>query len=408
MSSIKNTLIAACLAMIVGGTNAVAQNVFAPVARVNESVITEFEVQQRVRFLQILNAPGATPEAAPEALIEDRLRVQEASSLGLELSDEGLQEGLSEFAGRANLSTDEFVTELEGAGIARETFRDFVAVQLTWRDLSRARFANRVQVFESDIDRAVEASTNSDSGIRVLLSELIMPAPPNQIEQVRARAEEIAQSETEEEFSAFARQFSATASRQAGGRLNWVELSTLPPALRPMILGLAPGEVTSPLNIPNAIALFQLRGIEETGRPQKEYAAVEYAAYYIDGGRSEASLSRAKSIKDNVDVCDDLYGVAKGQPEQVLERGSLPPEEIPQDIAIELAKLDPGEISTNIVRANGNTLVVLMLCGRTPAAEEEINRESVRAELQQQRFGGFARAYLEDIRSDSDIQVFRN
>ena len=216
--------------MIVGGTNAVAQNVFAPVARVNESVITEFEVQQRVRFLQILNAPGATPEAALEALIEDRLRVQEASSLGLELSDEGLQEGLSEFAGRANLSTDEFVTALEGAGVARETFRDFVAVQLTWRDLIRARFANRVQVSESDIDRAVEASTNSDSGIRVLLSELIMPAPPNQIEQVRARAEEIAQSETEEEFSAFARQFSATASRQAGGRLNWVELSTLPPA----------------------------------------------------------------------------------------------------------------------------------------------------------------------------------
>ncbi|MEO9514835.1 MAG: peptidylprolyl isomerase [Paracoccaceae bacterium] len=408
MSSIKSTLIAACLAFVIGGTSTDAQNVFAPVARVNESVITEFEVQQRIRFLQILNAPGATPDGALNALIEDRLRIQESSSLGLELSDEGLQEGLSEFAGRANLSTDEFIEALEGAGIARETFRDFVAAQLTWRDLIRARFGNRVQVTESDIDRAVEASSNSTSGIRVLLSELIMPAPPNQIEQVRARAEEIAQSQTEAEFSAFARQFSATASRQAGGRLDWVDLSTLPPNLRPLILGLAPGEVTTPLNIPNAIALFQLRDIEETGRSQREYAAVEYAAYYIDGGRSQASLARANSIKDRVDVCDDLYGVAKGQPEEVLERGSLPPEEIPQDIAIELAKLDAGEVSTNIVRADGNTLVFLMLCGRTPAQEEEINRDSVRAELQQQRFGGFARAYLEDIRSDAIIEVFNN
>ncbi|MEP6067012.1 MAG: peptidylprolyl isomerase [Paracoccaceae bacterium] len=408
MSSIKNTLIAACLAFAIGGTTTDAQNAFASVARVNESVITEFEVDQRIRFLQVLNAPGATPDGALDALIDDRLRIQEASSLGLELSEEGLEAGLSDFAGRANLSTDEFITALEGAGIARETFRDFVAAQLTWRDLIRARFGNRVQVSESDIDRAVEATSNSASGIRVLLSELIMPAPPNQVEQVRARAEEIAQAETEEEFSAYARQFSATASRQAGGRLNWVELSTLPPALRPLILGLAPGEVTTPLNIPNAIALFQLRGIEETGRPQREYAAVEYAAYYIEGGRSQAAQTRANAIKDSVDVCDDLYGIAKGQPEQVLERGSLSPEEIPQDIAIELAKLDAGEVSTNIVRADGNTLVFLMLCGRTPAQEEEINRESVRAELQQQRFGGFARAYLEDIRSDSVIEVYKN
>ena len=44
MSSIKSTLIAACLAFVIGGTSTDAQNVFAPVARVNESVITEFEV----------------------------------------------------------------------------------------------------------------------------------------------------------------------------------------------------------------------------------------------------------------------------------------------------------------------------------------------------------------------------
>ncbi len=407
MSSLKSTLFAACLAIGLGGTAALAQNVFAPVARVNEALITEFEVQQRVRFLQVLNAPGATPSAALEALIEDRLRLQAARGVGLELSEEGLEEGLSEFAGRANLSTEEFITALEGAGIARETFRDFVAAQLTWRDLIRARFGNRIQITEADIDRAIDAASNSGSGIRVLLSELIMPAPPNQIEQVRARAAEIAQSQTEEEFSAYARRFSATGSRQAGGRLNWVELTSLPPTLRPLILGLAPGEVTTPLNIPNAIALFQLRDIEETGSPQREYAAIEYAAYYIDGGRSQASLTRANNIKNTVDVCDDLYGVAKGQPEQVLERGSLAPEEIPQDIAIELAKLDPGEISTNIVRADGNTLVLLMLCGRTPKQEDEISRESVRVELQQQRFGGFARAYLEDIRSDSVIEVYQ-
>ncbi len=406
MSSIRTIITAGVCALgLSAGASAAQGNPFQPVARVNDAVITSFEVEQRVRFLQVLNAPGATPDQALEALIEDRLRIQEANSLGLELGAEGLDQELSNFAGRANLSTDEFVQALEGAGVARETFRDFVAVQVTWRDLIRARFGNRVQISESDIDRALEATTGQASGIRVLLSEIIMPAPPQQAAQVRARAQEIAQAQSEAEFASFARRFSATASRRAGGRLDWVPLTNLPPNLRTIILGLAPGEVTQPLPIPNAIALFQLRDIEETGRPQREFAAIEYAAYYIEGGRSPAALERAERVRNAVDVCDDLYGIAQGQPEEVLERGSLPPAEIPEDIAIELAKLDPGEVSTNITRADGNTLVVLMLCGRTPEVGEETNRDSVRAELEQQRFQGFAGSYLEQLKADAVIEV---
>ena len=411
MSSIRKTLTTLTVTVSIGISAAAlqAQNLFAPVARVNEAVITGFEVDQRVRFLQVVNAPGATPKDALEALIEDRLRLQAARDVGLDISEEGLEDGLSEFAGRANLSTDEFVAALENSGVARETFRDFVAVQITWRDLIRARFGNRVQITENDVDKAIAASTNRAAGIRVLLSEIIMPAPPGEREAVQIRAQEIAEVTSEAEFSSYARRFSATASRQAGGRLNWVELSTLPAGLRPILLGLAPGEVSTPLNLPNAVALFQLRDIEETGRPQQEYAAIEYAAYYIEGGNAPAARARADAIRNSVDVCDDLYAVAKGQPEQVLERGSLPPEEIPQDIAIELAKLDTGEISTNITRADGQTLVLLMLCGRTPALEDEdaeISREAVRAELRQQRFQGFATALLEDMRAASVIEVF--
>ena len=360
MSSIRYTLTALCLtvgmALPVLGQN----NPFAPVARVNESVITAFEVEQRARFLSLLNQPGTGRDVVLEALIEDRLRLQAARSFGLSLSDESLQTGLEEFANRVNLSAEEFVTALEQAGVARETFRDFIAVQLIWRDLIRGRFGNRVQVNESDIDRAVAASDQA-TGLRVLLSEIIIPAPPPRAAQVQAIAQEISQVRTASEFSSFARRFSATASRGAGGRLDWTPLNNLPAQLRPLILALSPGEVTQPLNLPNAVALFQLRDIEETGRAQPEFAAIEYAAYYMDGGRSADTLARAEQLRKSVDVCDDLYGIAKGQPAEVLDRGSLPPSEIPDDIALELAKLDPGEVSTTLTRANGQTLVFLML-----------------------------------------------
>ncbi|WP_299150122.1 peptidylprolyl isomerase [uncultured Tateyamaria sp.] len=385
----------------------IAQNIFAPVAQVDETTITEFEVQQRIRFLQVVGARGGTRQEVIPELIRDRLRFSEAAQAGLTLSPAELQDGLSEFAARANLSAEEFVQGLEGAGVARETFRDFVSVSLIWRDYIRGRFGSRVQITDREVDRAL-ASTRSNGGIEVLLSEIIIPAPPERAEQVLELAEEMAGSETEAEFSSFARRFSATASRGQGGRLDWTPISELPPVLRPLLLALAPGEVTAPLPIPNAVALFQLRDIRETDAPEQTYSAIEYAAYYIAGGRTPEAFARANQVIARVDRCDDLYGVAQNQPESALDRGSLPPDQIPADIAIELAKLDPGETSTALTRANGQTLVLLMLCGRTPALPEdqEINREAIAIQLRNQRLNAFSENLLAELEAEATIRVF--
>ena len=63
-------------AVLITAPMAGAQNLFAPVARVNDLVVTEFEVQQRQRFLQLLNAPGSDRDSVVESLIEDRLKAE--------------------------------------------------------------------------------------------------------------------------------------------------------------------------------------------------------------------------------------------------------------------------------------------------------------------------------------------
>ncbi|QFS82765.1 Chaperone SurA precursor [Roseivivax sp. THAF40] len=379
---------------------AAAQNLFAPAIRVNDAVITNYEIDQRARMLQLLNAPGNPQEAAREALIEDRLRLQAARRAGIDPSPEDLAEAQAEFAGRANLSREEFIQALGQAGVAEETFRDFVRAGLSWRILVQQRFAGRANASESEIDRALSGGADG-SNVRVLISEIIMPAPPPQAEAVRARANRIAQSTSEAEFSSFARQFSATASRGNGGRLPWQDLTELPPQLRPILLGLSPGEVSDPLPIPNAIALFQLRGIEETGYTAPDYAAIEYAAYYLPGGRTPENLARARVIDSRTDRCDDLYGIAKGQPESRLQRESLPPSELPTDIAFELSKLDRGEVSTALTRS-GN-LMVLMLCGRTRAVAEGQDREDLAMGLRNRRLNTLAEGYLAQLRADAYI-----
>ncbi len=380
-----------------------AQNLYAPVAKVNQSVVTEYEVQQRQRFLQVLNAPGATRQGAIDSLIDERLRNEAVTDAGISLTDEGVSDSLAEFASRANLSTDEFISALGQSGVSRETFRDFVVNSIGWRELIRARFGSRVQITDAEVNRALGA--NQGGGVRVLLSEIIIPAPPQNAARVNALAEQISQTRSVGEFSNYATRYSATASRGRGGRLDWQDLASLPPSIQPLIMGLAPGEVTQPLPIPNAVALFQLRDIQETGASAPTYSAIEYAAYYIAGGRSEAGLATAAKLQGRVDTCDDLYGVAKGQPAEVLERVTKSPSEIPQDIAFELSKLDPGEVSTTLTRANGQTLMFLMMCGRTAAGNQDRPREDVVAALRQQRLEGYAEQLLEQLRADARIVV---
>lgn len=401
-TTIFRGLLAGVTALMIGAAPTFAQGLFSPAIKVDDQVITTYELNQRALMLQVLRAPGDPADTARTQLIEDRLKVAAARSAGIEISESEIRQGMEEFAGRANLSADQFIAELAKAGIDQQTFRDFVISGQAWRQLVRARFASQVQISEAEIDRAL-SSTGGGSSVRVLLSEIIMPAPPQEAAAVRERAQRISQMTSELEFARAARQYSATRTAGSGGKLPWQKIEDLPPILRPLVLALGPGEVTQPLTLPEAVALFQLRAIEETAYSAPSYSAVDYAAYYLPGGRSPETLAQARAIEARVDTCDDLYGVAKGQPPEVLERNALPPSEVPSDVAIELSKLDPGEVSTTLTRAGGQTLVLLMLCGRSPAVEEQPDREAVLNGLRARRLASLAESYLEQLRADARI-----
>ncbi|MCA3526664.1 MAG: SurA N-terminal domain-containing protein, partial [Rhodobacter sp.] len=134
-------LIAACIGpLLMTGSASAADGSFAPRVIVNDSVVTNFEVEQRARFLQLINSPGDLEQAAVRGLIDDRLRFQAGVTNGVEVTEDDIKAGLEEFAGRANLSVEEFQQGLAENGVEPETFRDFVQASLVWREVVRARF----------------------------------------------------------------------------------------------------------------------------------------------------------------------------------------------------------------------------------------------------------------------------
>src|SRR6056297_4280332 len=102
---------------------AVSQNLFTPVVKVNDQAITRYELQQRARMLSLFRAPGDPRQLAREQLIEDRIKMEAAAGAGVSLPDEAIDGGMAEFAGRANMGAEEFVAQLEQAGVSEQTFR---------------------------------------------------------------------------------------------------------------------------------------------------------------------------------------------------------------------------------------------------------------------------------------------
>lgn len=401
MTVLKRVLTVLTLALAAASPLA-AQNLFAPVLRVDERVITGFELQQRARMLELFRSPGDPEEEARDALIDERLQMAEARRMGIAVTEQEVREGMEEFAGRADLSAEELVAELAGAGVEVQTFRDFVRAGVAWRKVVRARFGGDTNISQRDIDLEIDRRETA-SDVRVLLSELVLPAnTPQNKARSEALLPQLRQIETPAGFAAAVREYSASPSRERGGRIDWLPLGRLPQNIRPLVLTLRPGETTPPIRVPNAIVLFQLRAIEEV--PQEgRTTALDYAAFYIPGGRTPETLARAAEIEAAVDTCDDLYGVAEGLPPERLQRDRLPLAEVPGDVALELAKLDDGEVSTALTRAGGQTLVFLMLCERSVQREDPIDRAAIGRALTNRTVAGKAANYLAELRANAVI-----
>ncbi|MEN8833435.1 MAG: peptidylprolyl isomerase [Pacificibacter sp.] len=396
---------AACISVLpFGGSfvTAQAQNLFAPVAQVNDSVVTAFELQQRMQMMTLLGG-GASQDAALDALIDDRLKSEIARRANIVPSEDAIAAGIAEFATRGDLETEQFLGLLSQNGVSQETFRDFIISGLAWRDYARARFASRVSVSEADIDRALRDNGPS-GGLLVSMSEIFLPARNDRERAESERlAKQIAANPTIAAFAAAARQYSVAPSREVSGRMTPAPLGNLPGPLRVAATTLKPGGISEPLFTGNAVGIFQLRGLSEIDAPTPNASSIEYAAYYIDGGRSEAALAAAAKIRARVDTCDDLYGIAKNQPAEVLDIDTLAANDIPTDVAKELAQLDPGESSVALTRSNGQTLVFLMLCNRAFEKTADADRDAVRANLQSAAIGSMAESLLAELRADATI-----
>ena len=363
--------------------------------QVNNSVITQFELDQRAKFLGALKFTGNHSELAQTQLIEERLKQSEAQKLNISASDFEIEDALKRFALRANLTVKEFNKELKRLEIYPDTFRSYVETEVIWQKLVNKKFGAQSSVSNLQLQRAKSISKFEDT-IQVLLTEIIIPFSTDDRSEKENLANLLKQIRSKEEFSNAAQKYSKAPTATVGGRVKWQNFDRLPGIIKPLILGLSPGQVTEPIMLTKAIALFQLRDIREIKTDKTHLELLDFV-------KVKSDLKYLLFVQDNFHNCSDLEAIIGDQTEVTLTRKKLLSDEIPNTLVPVLDNLDQNE--SEIIVEDGQSQLVIMCERNNQLNFTAQTLEQDKNVLQTNRLKHLARSFLETLKDNARIVI---
>lgn len=385
--------------------SALAAGIYAPIYQVNDSVVTQFELDQRIKMLQSFDTSGDLPQIATDQLIEDRLRLQAAKEAGISTSDQEVIAGMEEFARRGDFSLEELLDYFLERDIHRESFEDFVRAGLLWRNVVTARFGPKANVSDDEVDAALDGNKINFPKM-VNVAEIILPISERGAESTRTLANRLSDTlKTDIQFSFAAKKFSKSETAVRGGNMGWVPLGTLPAEVAARISELETGQVTAPINLEHGtIVLYQLRGTREAQSANDQVLSVSYLQVTVLDDKAEQSgqIAAAKKLINASDTCLDMQANVNSKKfgGGIVSNQSLLASEVPVKIGAEIEKLDPNEASYFVTESGAINIV--MLCNRAKDLPDGA-RDQLRNTLLNQRIGSFGAGYLQELRGDAII-----
>ena len=371
-----------------------AKDIFAPAIQVNEMIITQYEIDQRSLFFELLKFPGNHKKEAEKSLIDDRLKLKAAEKFNIAANPTALSFEMELFAKRANLTVEQFAKRLKKSGVDRVTWENYMLIPILWFETVNRKFASEMSSSKL-IDNTASQST-ARSEIQVLLTEIIIPVQLGFEEEANQRIAALRKIKSLESFSEAASTYSVAPTRDVGGKIKWQNMSSLPAVVRPLISGLSRGEVSEPLPISGGLAIFQLRDLRETNKKSKS-SFVDYIEFKF---KKDPKIN--KLIMSNVIICDDLYSFVKSTQESELNRKNEKENSLSKELRNTLSELDQNEFV--LKDQDGITSKLLMVCGRNETENlSKTDMKEISRSLANKRLLSLANSYLENLRQEARI-----
>jgi peptidyl-prolyl cis-trans isomerase SurA len=359
-------VVALILALGVGGANAAPIEVDRIVAVVNNGVITEYELRNRVdQVMRQLAGQKTNPpprrvleKQILERMITEKALLQIAEDTNIRIEGPQLDRAIANIAQRNNLDPATFRKALESEGTDFDAFREQIRNEILIGRLRDREVDSRVVVTDAEIDNLIASSArDATQQDEFQLAHILVLTPegasPEQLAELRAKAEKaLAELNAGAPFSQVSAAYSDAPNALQGGELGWRPQAQLPALFVDAVKPLNPGQISPVLRSPNGFHLLKL--LDKRGKDVQLVVKQTHARHILIRtneivGDTEAR-TRLLQLKERIENGTPFEELAKLHSDDLSaskggDLGWLNPGDTVPDFERTMDALQPGQVS---------------------------------------------------------------
>ncbi len=229
-------------------------------AIVNEGVVLKSQLRQQMTEIirragqQGLQLPPANvlQNQVLERLILNEIQLQRAARIGLQISDQALNDSIARIATANNIAFEEMPRLLAEDGIEYAEFRRNLREEITLEQLRRIDVGQRISVSPREIQQCIadlegNVAINSEYNLSHILISFPESATAREIAAAEAEARDIyARIQDGADFGEMAVRYSDAQTALEGGALGWMKGEQLPTLYTDVVVPMDAGDVSEP------------------------------------------------------------------------------------------------------------------------------------------------------------------
>ena len=133
-----------------------SSNTFNVAVEVNDQIITNYEISQRIKMLETFGAKSVSKKQVINSLINERLYTYSAIELETLPDNSEIDKGLDDFAKRGNLNKKDLLAYLDSRNVSKETLIAYITSGLTQRKVIQKKFVNNIIISQGDVASAID------------------------------------------------------------------------------------------------------------------------------------------------------------------------------------------------------------------------------------------------------------
>ncbi len=397
------------------------------IAIVNDGIVLQSQldtqsalIEERLRNQNTqMPSPDVIRQQVLERLILQEIQVQRANRLGVQVSDETLNEALRDVAKRNNIPFEQMPAALEQQGIDYATYREEMRREITLTLLRQRDVYPRIYVSPRELDQALErdssqSNTNTEYDVSHILLSLPETATTEEMAKVEKLAHEIQQrASSGEDFGQLALAYSKSQSALERGKLGWRRINQLPQFIGDLVAAMKPGDVSEPVRTPTGFHIVRLDGTRggDTGPQMVEQIHARHILMRPNEVQDDATTKqRLSALRDRVLAGEDfgaLASVTSEDPGSASRGGDLgwsSPGTFDPAFEDALASLKENEISEPF-RTQYGWHIVQLLGRRTHDQSDEVRRQRVLTALRESKVDEETELWLRRLRDEAYVEI---